>query len=159
MFEQTVESELEDSSGEHETATERYSRARRADVVRDVTPLKCKFLGPRMETKNCNHARRDMEKPRHLPRSLPRVSASDENTLRHCQVAQKTRSGYPRTLWSTPGQMFGPLALLIVAPSFILSVALEGKRLTNRTAATKTTWGSGSSWPWGPFMGHDNEVQ
>ena len=34
MFEQTVESELEDSSGEHETATERYSRARRADVVR-----------------------------------------------------------------------------------------------------------------------------
>ena len=109
------------------------------DVVRDVTPLKCKFLGPRMETKNCNHARRDMEEPRHLPRSLPRVSASDENTLRHCQVAQKTRSGYPRTLWSTPGQMFGPLALLIVAPSFILSVALEGKRLTNRTAATKTT--------------------
>ena len=36
MFEQTVESELEDSSGEYETAAERNSRDRRADAVRDV---------------------------------------------------------------------------------------------------------------------------
>ena len=47
MFEQTVETELEDSSGEYETAAERKSRDRRADVVRDVTPLKCQFLGPK----------------------------------------------------------------------------------------------------------------
>ena len=58
MFEQTVVSELEDSLGEHETAAERNSRDRRANVVRDiicdVIPLKCQFLnlGPRMETKN-----------------------------------------------------------------------------------------------------------
>ena len=36
MFEQTVESELEDSLGEYETATERNSRERRTDDVRDV---------------------------------------------------------------------------------------------------------------------------
>ena len=45
MFEQTVESELEDSSGEYETAAERNSRDRRADGIRDVIcdviPLKC----------------------------------------------------------------------------------------------------------------------
>ena len=45
MFEQTVESELEDSSGEFETAAERKSRYRRADSIRDVIcdviPLKC----------------------------------------------------------------------------------------------------------------------
>ena len=36
MFEQTVESELEDSSGEYETAAERNSRDRRAGAVCDV---------------------------------------------------------------------------------------------------------------------------
>ena len=36
MFEQTVESELEDSLGEYETAADRNSRDRRADAVRDV---------------------------------------------------------------------------------------------------------------------------
>ena len=36
MFEQTNESELEDSLGEYETAAERYSRDRPADAVRDV---------------------------------------------------------------------------------------------------------------------------
>ena len=36
MFEQTVESEVEDSSGEYETASERNSRYRWADAVRDV---------------------------------------------------------------------------------------------------------------------------
>ena len=45
MLEQTVESELEDSSGEYETAPERNSRDRRGDAVRDVgcdvTPPKC----------------------------------------------------------------------------------------------------------------------
>ena len=54
-FEQTVESELEDSLGEYETAAERNSGDRRADIVRDVicdvTSLKCQFSGPRMETK------------------------------------------------------------------------------------------------------------
>ena len=54
MFEETVESELEDSSGEYETAVERNSD-RRADAVRDgscdVTHVKWQFLGPRMETK------------------------------------------------------------------------------------------------------------
>ena len=47
MFEQTVESELEDSLAEYETAAERNSLDRRADVVCDVicdaTPLKCQF--------------------------------------------------------------------------------------------------------------------
>ena len=64
-FEQTVESELKDSLGEYETAVEKNSRDRRADAVRnvicDVTPLKCQFLGLRMETKSCNHARSAME--------------------------------------------------------------------------------------------------
>ena len=45
MFEQTIGSELVNSSGEYETAAVRNSRDRRADVVRDVicdvTPLKC----------------------------------------------------------------------------------------------------------------------
>ena len=35
IFEQTVESELEDSSGEYETEAERISRNRRADAVRE----------------------------------------------------------------------------------------------------------------------------
>ena len=65
MFEQNVESELENSSGEYETATERNSRERRTDDVRDVicdvTHMKWQFLGPRMETKKINQARRDME--------------------------------------------------------------------------------------------------
>ena len=47
MFEQTVESEMKDSSGEYETAAERNIRNRRADAVRDaicdVTPLKFQF--------------------------------------------------------------------------------------------------------------------
>ena len=79
IFERTVESELEDASGEYATAAEKNSD-RRADAVRDVTPLKCQFLGARMETKNCNHAQRDMEEPM----QLPRVRASDKNTLRNC---------------------------------------------------------------------------
>ena len=87
-----VESELEDSSGKYETAAEtNYNRDRRADAVRDVicdvTHMKWQFLGPRMETKNCNHARRDMEKPR----QLTRVRASAKNTLRHFQAAQETQ--------------------------------------------------------------------
>ena len=102
MFEQTVESELEDSLGEYETAAERNSRDRRADVVRDVicdsTPLKCQFLGPKLQTKNCNHARRDMEEPRQLPRSLTKVRASDKNTLRHRQGAQKTQVWLPANI-------------------------------------------------------------
>ena len=53
MFEQTVKSELDDSSGKYETATERNNRDRRADAVRDVicdvTRMKWQFLGPRME--------------------------------------------------------------------------------------------------------------
>ena len=36
MFVQTVENELEDSSGEYETAAETNSRDRRAGAVRDV---------------------------------------------------------------------------------------------------------------------------
>lgn len=55
MFEQTVESQMEGSLGEYETAAERDSRNRRAaadrDVICDVTSLKFRFLGPRMETK------------------------------------------------------------------------------------------------------------
>ena len=55
MFEQTVESELEDSLGEYEIAAEKNSRDRRADVVCDVicdiTPMKCQILGPRIEKK------------------------------------------------------------------------------------------------------------
>ena len=55
IFEQTVESELEDSLGEYEIAAEKNSRDRRADVVCDVicdiTPMKCQLLGSRMETK------------------------------------------------------------------------------------------------------------
>ena len=47
MFEQIVESELEDSSGVYETASERNSRDWRADAVRDVicdvSPLKRQF--------------------------------------------------------------------------------------------------------------------
>ena len=67
MFEQTLEGELDDLSGEYETTAERNSRYRRVDAVRGVTPPKRQFLGPRMETKNCNHARRDMREPRQLP--------------------------------------------------------------------------------------------
>ena len=55
MFEQIVECEMEDSSGEYEAAAERNSRNRRADddcdVICDVTPLNFPFLGPRMEIK------------------------------------------------------------------------------------------------------------
>ena len=40
MYEQTVESELEHSSGEYDPAAESNSRDRRADAVRDVTLLK-----------------------------------------------------------------------------------------------------------------------
>ena len=73
MFEQTVENKLEDSSGEYETAAERTSRNRRPDAVRgiicDVTRLKCRFLGPRMATKNYIHARRDMEETRQSRKS------------------------------------------------------------------------------------------
>ena len=36
MFEQTVESELEDLSGEYETTAERTSRDWQTDAVRDV---------------------------------------------------------------------------------------------------------------------------
>ena len=36
MLEQNVEIELDDSSGEYETAAERNSRDRRTDAVRDV---------------------------------------------------------------------------------------------------------------------------
>ena len=89
-------------NGEYEIAAERNRRDRWTDAVRDVicyvTPLKCQFLGPRMETKNCNHARRDMEEPRQLPRSLPRVRASDKNTLRHCRAAQKTQVWLPKNI-------------------------------------------------------------
>ena len=52
MFEQTVESVMENSSGKFEIAAERNSRDQRADAVRDVTPLQFQFLGPKMETKN-----------------------------------------------------------------------------------------------------------
>ena len=55
MFEQTVENEMEGSLGEYETAAERNSRDRRADadrdVICDVTSLKLRFWGPRMEKK------------------------------------------------------------------------------------------------------------
>ena len=47
-MEQTVECEMEDSSGEHETVAERDSRDRRADTVRDVicdiTHIKWQFF-------------------------------------------------------------------------------------------------------------------
>ena len=98
--------------GEYKTAAERNSRGRRADVVRDVicgvTPLKCIFLGPRMETEKCSHARRDMEEPRQLPRSLPRVSASDKTLCAIARSPRIPRSGYPGTSRSTPGQIFTP---------------------------------------------------
>ena len=47
------------------------------DVICDVTQMKWQFLGPRMETKQWNHARSDMEEPR----QLPRAHASDKNML------------------------------------------------------------------------------
>ena len=40
MFEQNVESELGDSSGEYEIAAGRNRRGRRTDAVRDVTHMK-----------------------------------------------------------------------------------------------------------------------
>ena len=53
ILEETVESEIEGSSGEN--ATERNTPNRLADVVPDVvyevTPLKFQFLAPRMEIK------------------------------------------------------------------------------------------------------------
>ena len=56
MFEQTVESGLEDSSGEYETAAERNSRDWQDDDVRDIicnaTPMKCQFLEPQIGDKN-----------------------------------------------------------------------------------------------------------
>ena len=145
LFEQTIESELKDSLGEYETAAERNSRDQQAGVVcgviSDVTPLKCKFLGPRMERKNAI--------------MLAEIWRSLGSCQGHCQQSvrvtkkktlcaidrppRKPRSDYPRTSRSTPGQTFGSPALLIVAPSFTLPVALEGNRLTNGTATMKAT--------------------
>ena len=53
MFEQAVESELGDSSGEYEAAAEGNSCDRGAGAVRDVISdvTKLEFLGPRTETK------------------------------------------------------------------------------------------------------------
>ena len=162
MFEQNVESELENSSGEYETATERNSRERRTDDVRDVicdvTHMKWQFLGPRMETKKSI--------------KLGEIWSSPGSCQGHCQESvrvtktlcaiarppRRPRSGYQRTSRSTPGQTFGPPSLLIVAHSFILSVALEGNKLTNRNATTKASWGLGLSWHWESFMGHDDWV-
>ena len=84
-----------------------------------------------MDKKNCNHARRDMEEPRQLPKLLPRVRASDKNTLHHGQAAQKTQVWLPENIAEHTRPDIWPPALLIVGPSFILSVALEGNRLTN----------------------------
>ena len=87
MLEKPVESELEDSLYQYETAAERNSRDRRPDVfgvvICDVTPLKCQFLGPRMQAKNGNHARRDKEEPRKLPKVMTKSLCECQITLRH----------------------------------------------------------------------------
>ena len=70
-------------------------------VVTDgLTPFVTSFVTSRTLTifsaqngdkKKCNHARRGMEEPR----QLPRLRASDKNTLRHCQAAQETQIWLP----------------------------------------------------------------
>ena len=109
IFEQTVESELEDSLGEYEIAAEKNSRDRRADVVCDVicdiTPMKCQLLGPRMEKKNGIMIGEIWRSPGscqgHCQESV-RVT----KTLCAITRPRRPRSGYPRTSRSTPGQSF-----------------------------------------------------
>ena len=60
MFEQTVESELEDSSGKYDTAAETNSRNRRADAVCDVIcdVTNDNFLGPEWRQKKLSCSER-----------------------------------------------------------------------------------------------------
>ena len=150
-------------NGEYEIAAERNRRDRWTDAVRDVicyvTPLKCQFLGPRMETKklqSCSEryggaqavakviAKSPCEWQKHF---APLSGRPKDPGL----VTQEHRGAHPARHLALP-------ALLIVAPSFIFSVALEGNKLTNRTATRKATWGLELSWPWESFIGHDDDV-